>query len=129
MTARFAVCSRHERTYACHSGQRRRKEGLLWVLVLFLVCFGAVHAARLALLGWRTVKGAPQSEHSPKSRRKRTRTARTGALPQDEERRKKPEETRGKADETPAPVYLLVEKKRVRKKPKYEEPKRIDLKH
>ena len=105
------------------------KEGLLWVLVLFLVCFGAVHAARLALLGWRAVKGAPQSEHAPEKQEKdnENRPEREPS-PQDEERRKKPDETRGKADETPAPVYLLVEKKRVRKKPKYEEPKRIDLK-
>ena len=113
------------------------KEGLLWVLVLFLVCFGAVHAARLALLGWRAVKGAPQSEHAPEKQEKANeKQPEQEPSPQDEERRKKPEEPRGKADgrdrkpdETPAPVYLLVEKKRVRKKPKYEEPKRIDLKN
>ena len=91
------------------------KEGLLWVLVLFLVCFGAVHAARLALLGWRAVKGAPQEK--PKAPEQK-----------EAEPEAKPEEPRGKTDETPAPVYLLVEKKRVRKKPKFEEPKRIDLK-
>ena len=118
------------------AGGTAAKEGLLWVLVLFLVCFGAVHAGRLALLGWRTVKGAPQSEHSPEKQEKTNENRpEQEPSPQDEERRKKPEEprgktdeTRGKADETPAPVYLLVEKKRVRKKPKYEEPKRIDLK-
>ena len=112
------------------------KEGLLWVLVLFLVCFGAVHAGRLALLGWRAVKGAPQSEtSSPEKQEGPPEKQPEKPSPQDEERRKKPDETRGKADgrdrkpdETPAPVYLLVEKKRVRKKPKYEEPKRIDLK-
>ena len=105
------------------------KEGLLWVLVLFLVCFGAVHAGRLALLGWRAVKGTPQNETSSPEKQEKTNENRPEkASPQDEERRKKPDETRGKADETPAPVYLLVEKKRVRKKPKYEEPKRIDLK-
>ena len=106
------------------------KEGLLWVLVLFLVCFGAVHAGRLALLGWRAVKGAPQNEtSSPEKQEGPPEKQPEKPSPQDEERRKKPEEPRGKADETPAPVYLLVEKKRVRKKPKYEEPKRIDLKH
>ena len=112
------------------------KEGLLWVLVLFLVCFGAVHAGRLALLGWRAVKGAPQNEtSSPEKQEKTNKKQPEKPSPQDEERRKKTDETRGKADgrdrkpdETPAPVYLLVEKKRVRKKPKYEEPKRIDLK-
>ena len=106
------------------------KEGLFWVLVLFLVCFGAVHAARLALLGWRAVKGAPQSEHAPEKQEKdnENRPERESS-PQDEERRKKPDGPRGKTDETPAPVYLLVEKKRVRKKTKYEEPKRIDLKN
>ena len=105
------------------------KEGLLWVLVLFLVCFGAVHAGRLALLGWRAVKSTPQNETSSPEKQEKTNENRPEkASPQDEERRKKPDETRGKADETPAPVYLLVEKKRVRKKPKYEEPKRIDLK-
>ena len=112
------------------------KEGLLWVLVLFLVCFGAVHAGRLALLGWRAGKGAPQNEtSSPEKQEGPPEKQPEKPSPQDEERRKKPDETRGKADgrdrkpdETPAPVYLLVEKKRVRKKPKYEEPKRIDLK-
>ncbi len=105
------------------------KEGLLWVLVLFLVCFGAVHAGRLALLGWRAVKGTPQNEtSSPEKQEGPPEKQPEKPSPQDEERRKKPDETRGKADETPAPVYLLVEKKRVRKKPKYEEPKRIDLK-
>lgn len=112
------------------AGGAAAKEGLLWVLVLFLVCFGAVHAARLALLGWRTVKGAPQSEHSPEKQEKTNENRpEQEPSPQDEERRKKPEEPRGKTEETPAPVYLLVEKKRVRKKPKYEEPKRIDLKN
>ena len=111
------------------AGGAAAKEGLLWVLVLFLVCFGAVHAARLALLGWRAVKGAPQSEtSSPEKQENPPEKQPEKPSPQDEERRKKPDETRGKADETPAPVYLLVEKKRVRKKPKYEEPKRIDLK-
>ena len=111
------------------------KEGLFWVLVLFLVCFGAVHAARLALLGWRAVKGAPQSEHSSEKQEDPPEKQPEKPSPQDEERRKKADETHGKADgrdrkpdETPAPVYLLVEKKRVRKKPKYEEPKRINLK-
>ena len=105
------------------------KEGLLWVLVLFLVCFGAVHAGRLALLGWRAVKGAPQSEtSSPEKQEGPPEKQPEKPSPQEEGRRKKPDETRGKPDETPAPVYLLVEKKRVRKKPKYEEPKRIDLK-
>ena len=88
------------------------KEGILWVLVLFLVCFGAVHAARLALLGWRAVKGAPQEK--PKAPEQK-----------EAEPEAKPE---GAPREKPAPVYLLVEKKRVRKKPKYEEPRRIDLK-
>ena len=105
------------------------KEGLLWVLVLFLVCFGAVHAGRLALLGWRAVKGAPQNETSSPEKQEKTNENRPEkASPQEEEKGGKADETRGKADETPAPVYLLVEKKRVRKKPKYEEPKRIDLK-
>ena len=112
------------------------KEGLLWVLVLFLVCFGAVHAGRLALLGWRAVKSTPQNEtSSPEKQEGPPEKQPEKPSPQDEERRKKPDETRGKAegrdrksDETPAPVYRLVEKKRVRKKPKYEEPKRIDLK-
>ena len=88
------------------------KEGILWVLVLFLVCFGAVHAARLALLGWWAVKGAPQEK--PKAPEQKEAEPET-----------RPEEA---PREKPAPVYLLVEKKRVRKKPKYEEPKRIDLK-
>lgn len=119
------------------AGGAAAKEGLLWVLVLFLVCFGAVHAARLALLGWRAVKGAPQSETSSPEKQEKANENRPEQepSPQDEERRKKPDGPRGKADgrdrkpdETPAPVYLLVEKKRVRKKPKYEEPKRIDLK-
>lgn len=96
------------------------KEGLLWILVLLLVCFSAVHAGRLALLGWRAVKGASQG----------------GICGKQEEKAEKPEkkpspqgdEKHGEDEKQPAPVYLLVEKKRVRKKRKYEEPKRIDLK-
>ena len=106
------------------------KDGLLWVLVLFLVCFGAVHAGRLALLGWRAVKGAPQSEtSSPEKQEKSNENQSEKPSPQEEGKGGKSDERDRKTDETPAPVYLLVEKKRVRKKPKYEEPKRIDLKN
>ena len=111
------------------AGGSAAKEGLLWVLVLFLVCFGAVHAGRLALLGWRAVKDAPQNEHVPEKQEKTNeKQPEQEASPQNEEKGGKDDERRGKDEETPAPVYLLVEKKRVRKKPKYEEPKRIDLK-
>ena len=118
------------------AGGAAAKEGLLWVLVLFLVCFGAVHAARLALLGWRAVKGVPQNEHAPKKQEKSNENQSEKPSPQEEGKGGKSDERGGKSDErdrkpdeTPAPVYLLVEKKRVRKKPKYEEPKRIDLKN
>ena len=117
------------------AGGAAAKEGLLWVLVLFLVCFGAVHAGRLALLGWRAVKGAPQNEHAPEKQEKSNENQSEKPSPQEEGKGGKSDERGGKSDErdrkpdeTPAPVYLLVEKKRVRKKPKYEEPKRIDLK-
>lgn len=110
------------------AGGAAAKEGLLWVLVLFLVCFGAVHAARLALLGWRAVKGAPQNEHAPEKQEKSNENQSEKPSPQEEGKGGKSDERDRKTDETPAPVYLLVEKKRVRKKPKYEEPKRIDLK-
>ena len=99
------------------------KEGLLWILVLLLVCFSAVHAGRLALLGWRAVKGASQGGICEKQEDKPEKTEKPEKKPSPQG-----DEKHGEDEKQPAPVYLLVEKKRVRKKRKYEEPKRIDLK-
>ena len=122
--------------------------GLLWLLVLLLASFIAVHAGRLALLGWRAVKGktepqaAEKAENAEKEGEKADGKPEKSAEKSDGKPEKsaeksdgKPEKSAEKSDgkpekpaEAPAPVYYLVEKKRVRQKPKYSEPKRIDFK-
>ena len=89
--------------------------GLFYVLLLFLGCFACVHAGHLALLGWRAMRPSQKQEEAQKE------------PPKQPEQEKKPDE-REEKEEKPQPVYLLVEKKRVKKKPKYEEPKRVEVK-
>ena len=111
--------------------------GLLWLLVLLLASFIAVHAGRLALLGWRAVKGktepqaAEKAENAEKEGEKADGKPEKSAEKSDGKPEKSAEKSDGKPEksaEAPAPVYYLVEKKRVRQKPKYSEPKRIDFK-
>lgn len=81
-------------------------------LLLFVVCFVAVHAVKLSTKGYTLYKKDRQDTPAPKEEKTAAEPART--------------EKQSARRETPAPVYYLVEKKRVRKKaPEYAEPQRI----
>lgn len=81
-------------------------------LLLFVVCFVAVHAVKLSTKGYTLYKKERQDTPAPKEEKTAAEPART--------------EKQSARRETPAPVYYLVEKKRVRKKaPEYAEPQRI----
>ena len=101
------------------------KEGILWILVLFVLCFAAVHAGKLALLGWQAYRHNAAPEGNEREAAETQETKRSS-----EERSEKSSEEKSEPTPTqaPQPVYYLVEKKRVKQKPKYAEPKRIDFK-
>lgn len=99
------------------------KEGILWILVLFVLCFAAVHAGKLALLGWQAYRHGAASEGNEREAAETQETKRSS-----EERSEKSSEEKSEPTPEPQPVYYLVEKKRVKQKPKYDEPKRIDFK-
>lgn len=81
-------------------------------ILLFVVCFVAVHAVKLSTKGYTLYKKERQDTPAPKEEKTAAEPART--------------EKQSARRETPAPVYYLVEKKRVRKKaPEYAEPQRI----
>lgn len=82
--------------------------GLGALLLLFLLSFLLVHVAKLAFVGYRQYKKQDDAPAAPP--------------PEQQEKKAKPKAL-------PAPVYYLVEKKKIRKKPKtkYEEPKRINF--
>ncbi len=81
-------------------------------LLLFVVCFVAVHAVKLSTKGYTLYKKERQDTPAPKEEKTAAEPART--------------EKQSARREMPAPVYYLVEKKRVRKKaPEYAEPQRI----
>ena len=101
------------------------KEGILWILVLFVLCFAAVHAGKLALLGWQIYRhnAAPEG-----SERETTQTQETTRSSEERSEKRSEEKSEPTPTQAPQPVYYLVEKKRVKQKPKYAEPKRIDFK-
>ena len=101
------------------------KEGILWILVLFVLCFAAVHAGKLALLGWQAYRHNAAPEGSEREAAETQETKRSSEERSEKSSEEKPEPTPTQA---PQPVYYLVEKKRVKQKPKYAEPKRIDFK-
>ena len=72
--------------------------GILYILLLFSLCFVIVHGIKLAILGWRTLG------------------------------RKMPAEKPKPAEKKVEPVYFIVEKKKKRAKAEYSEPKRIQFK-
>lgn len=81
-------------------------------ILLFVVCFVAVHAVKLSTKGYTLYKKERQDTPAPKEEKTAAEPART--------------EKQSARREMPAPVYYLVEKKRVRKKaPEYAEPQRI----
>ncbi len=73
--------------------------GAFYTVILFLLCAFAVHAVRLAAIGYRSMK-------------KQARPA------------KKTEPSRGQTE----PVYYIVERKKKRPKSEYSDPKRIQFK-
>ena len=95
----------------------------MWILVLFVLCFAAVHAGKLALLGWQAYRHNAAPEGSERETTETQKTTRSS-----EERSEKSSEEKPEPTPAPQPVYYLVEKKRVKQKPKYAEPKRIDFK-
>lgn len=72
--------------------------GALYTAVLFLICAIAVHAFRLARVGYRSMKKKP------------------------------PEKKAEPAPEKTEPVYYIVERKKKRPKSEYSDPKRIQFK-
>lgn len=78
--------------------------GILWVTLLFGLCFLGVHILKLARIGW----GAPKTP------------------PKTEKKEEKVEEK--KAPATQEPIYYIVERKTRRAKSSYTEPKEIRFK-
>ena len=76
--------------------------GILYLAILFIACFVAVHAAKLAWIGFKSVRAAkakPREEQKPEQKKEE----------------KKP----------PEPVYYIGEKKRKRAKADYSAPREI----
>lgn len=86
-------------------------------LLLFAFSFIAVHAVKLASKGYLLYK-----EEEKKKADEKTPVGKKSGENERESEREKPQD----AQPAPAPVYYLVEKKRVRKKPpEYAEPRRV----
>ena len=73
--------------------------GLLYLFIIFIVCFAVVHIFKLAMVGLKSLKPKP-------------------APPKEEPKEKQPAK--------PEPVYYIVEKKRSKRT--YGEPKEISFK-
>ncbi len=73
--------------------------GLLYLFIIFIVCFAVVHIFKLAMVGFKSLKPKP-------------------APPKEEPKEKQPAK--------PEPVYYIVEKKRSKRT--YGEPKEISFK-
>lgn len=73
--------------------------GLVYLIIIFIVCFAIVHIFKLALVGFKSIKRKPDP---PK------------------------EEPKQKPAAKPEPVYYIVEKKRAKRT--YGEPKEISFK-
>ena len=80
--------------------------GILYLAILFFACFVAVHMAKLA---WRGLKSVRQRQEKK---------------PDQEE----PPEKKKEKPKEPQPVYYIVEKKRARSKPTYSAPREIKFK-
>lgn len=70
--------------------------GFVYIILLFVLCFTAVHVIKLAAVGFKSLKQKPQPKPEPKPAEKKP----------------------------PEPVYYIVEKKR-RSKASYSEPREI----
>ncbi len=73
--------------------------GILYTVILFLLCIVIVHAVRLAVIGYRFVKSKPAEKKSSSAK-----------------------------EQQPEPVYYIVERKKKRPKSEYSDPKRIQFK-
>lgn len=83
--------------------------GIFSLLLLFALCFSAVHFARLARLGWKYTKTVEESQANEKK---------------EEPPKPEPKKT-APANPSQEPIYYIVERKRQRKKPSYGEPRQI----
>lgn len=79
--------------------------GMLWTILLFLVCFIGTHVAILAQLGWDTQHQKSKTEPEEKT-----------------------EEKKATPEKQAEPIYYIVERKTRRTKPTYSEPKQINFK-
>ena len=82
--------------------------GVIWLAVLFVLCFALVHIARLVRFGRAYQKQQKQTQPP-------------------EEKTEKPTEKKTPPQNAGEPVYYIVERKR-RTKSSFGEPKRIDFK-
>ena len=83
-------------------------KGLLWTILLFLLCFIGIHVIILARFGWEF-----QQQNTP-------------AKPEKNE--EKPEEKKTPPEKQTEPIYYIVERKTRRAKSTYGEPKQINFK-
>ena len=81
-------------------------KGLLFSLLLLLLCFFGIHLVILARYGWEYSQTAPNTQVEPK----------------------KEEEKKAPAEKMQEPIYYIVERKTRRAKSTYGEPKQIDFK-
>jgi hypothetical protein len=82
--------------------------GGIWVILLFAFCFALIHIVKLAMIGYGAYKRAQKK---------------------DDEETPSPTAERNSPPPAPSPIYYLVEKKRVKRKPEqqFEEPKKINF--
>jgi len=83
-------------------------KGMLWFLLICLLCLFGVHITQLAKLGWQYKK------------RKSVKTTQPAPEP-------KKEDKKAPIEKQPEPIYYIVEKKTRRAKATYGEPKPIDF--
>ncbi len=73
--------------------------GILYLFILFIACFIAVHAVKLALLGLKSLRRTEEKKPGPQEK-----------------------------PERPEPVYYIVEKKQKRRRQEYRAPREIKFK-
>ena len=81
-------------------------KGMLWTIILFLVCFIGTHVIILTRLGWEY----QQQKNEPSA-----------------EKEKPTEEKKAPPDKQAEPIYYIVERKTRRAKSTYGEPKQINF--
>ena len=83
-------------------------QGMLWTILLFLLCFIGTHVIILARFGWEF------QQHNTPSEPEKTM--------------EKVEEKKTPPEKQAEPIYYIVERKTRRAKPSYGEPKQINFK-